>query len=134
MDNYTRPQDKARWGFTTGADGQIKVGEEKAGELAAPFFNPGDTKEELDNSRNNGGKQPTKADLQKELDGMGVKYAKSSTVADLQALLAKAQGGSTEQTDEQKVAALREELKAKNIAFEDSDDLAALQAKLDAAE
>lgn len=133
MDNYTRPQDKARWGFTTGADGQIKVGEEKAGELAAPFFNPGDTKEQLDNARGNGGKQLSKAELQKELDGMGVKYAKSATVADLQALLAKAQGP-VEKTDEEKVAELREQLKAKGIAFEDSDDLAALQAKLDAAE
>lgn len=101
MDNYTRPQDKARWGFTTGADGQIKVGEEKAGELAAPFFNPGDTKEQLDNARGNGGKQLTKAELQQELDGMGVKYTKSATAAELQALLTKAQGDSTEQAEEQ---------------------------------
>lgn len=129
MDNYTRPQDKARWGFTESADGKLMVGTEKAGQEAAPFFNPGDTKEDLKNARGNGGGM-TKAQLQSELDGLNVGYKKGDSVATLQKLYDDATRKEVDEDRQAVIDALNEE----GIEFDAEASTEDLRAKLNAAE
>jgi hypothetical protein len=103
-DNYTRPHDKARWGFGGTAD-KIELAQNTVGETpeqGVPGEGKARTKPKA--ARDNGGgagsgsgtdgegegdaKGPTVVELKKQLDEKGIEYATNAKKADLQALLA----------------------------------------------
>lgn len=64
-DNVLDPNDKARWGFSAGADGQIVVGSETVGETGGVETIRSEPKEE-EAQKNGGGKRGSKASTAQE--------------------------------------------------------------------
>jgi len=108
-DNYTRPQDKARWGFGGTAE-KIELAQNTVGETPEQGV-PGEGKPKTKPkaARDNGGgagsdagagagaggdggvrqpRGPGVKELKKQLDAKGIEYAADASKEDLQALLA----------------------------------------------
>ncbi|TWI52978.1 hypothetical protein IQ22_02813 [Pseudomonas duriflava] len=97
-DNVLDPNAKARWGYASGADGQIQVGPqtvEETGGVNTIRMNADDS-----GARNNGGgtdeatttaeassESLTKDQIKAQLDAKGVEYSSTATKAELLALL-----------------------------------------------
>lgn len=69
-DNYTRPEDKARWGFSGSLEGGIKIGEKTVGETLedGEKVSGATTLSDVQAPRNNGGGT---ADKSKSTDKAG---------------------------------------------------------------
>ncbi|SER52481.1 MULTISPECIES: hypothetical protein [Pseudomonas] len=89
-DNVIDPNEKARWGFSAGADGQIQVGPETVGETGGVETIRSDVDDA--EARNNGGgadeqsgadESLTKDQIKEQLDAKGVQYSSTATKAEL---------------------------------------------------
>ncbi|ASN68632.1 hypothetical protein 3S11_11 [uncultured Caudovirales phage] len=97
-DNVVDPNEKARWGFSAGADGQIQVGPETVGETGGVETIRSDVDDA--EARNNGGGADeatgtaaassdslTKDQIKAQLDAKGIEYSATATKAELLQLL-----------------------------------------------
>lgn len=99
-DNYTRPQDKARWGFGGTAE-KIELAQKSVGETPEQGIpGEGTSNTGLEGARDNGGgtgevgagekpdRGPTVVELKAQLDAKQIEYSPTAKKAELQALLA----------------------------------------------